>query len=133
MKTFAIAYLSTLILFLAIDAIWLGVVARKFYQDQLGDLMLPSPNILVAAVFYVFFAAAIVVLAVRPGLEAGSFWTAAGCGALLGLAAYGTYNITNILTLKNWPVPLSVVDIIWGTVLTGVASAGGYAVARHFG
>lgn len=131
MKTSAIAYLSTLILFLAIDAIWLGLVARKFYQDQLGDLMLPSPNFAIAAVFYVFFAAAIVVLAVRPGLEAGSLLTAAGYGALLGLAAYGTHDITNLSTLKNWPVTVSVVDMIWGTVLTGLASAGGYAAARH--
>lgn len=132
MKTFGIAYLSTLVLFLAIDAIWLGLVARKFYQEQLGDLMLPSPNLSVAAVFYLFFAAAIVVLAVRPGLEAGSLWTATGYGALLGLAAYGTYDITNLSTLKSWPVSLSIVDMIWGTVLTGVASAGGYSVARHF-
>jgi uncharacterized membrane protein len=133
MKTFGIAYFSTLILFLAIDAIWLGVVARKFYQEQLDDLMLPSPNLAVAAVFYLFFAAAIVVLAVRPGLEVGSLWTAAGYGALLGLAAYGAYDVTNLSTLKNWPVTLSVVDMTWGTVLTGLASAGGYAVARHFG
>ena len=133
MKTFGIAYFSTLVLFLAIDAIWLGVVARKFYQKQLGDLMLPSPNLAVATVFYLFFAAAIVVLAVRPGLEVGSLWTAAGNGALLGLAAYGIYDITNLSTIKNWPVTLSVVDMIWGTVLTGLASAGGYAVARHYG
>jgi uncharacterized membrane protein len=133
MKTFGIAYFSTLVLFLAIDAIWLSVIARKFYQQQLGDLMLPSPNLGVAAVFYLFFAAAIVVLAVQPGLEVGSLWTAAGYGALLGLAAYGTYDITNLSTLKNWPVTLSVVDMIWGTVLTGLASAGGYAVTRYYG
>lgn len=131
-KTFGIAYLSTLVLVLAIDAIWLGLVARRFYQEQLGDLMLPSPNLAVAAVFYLFFAAAIVILAVRPGLEAGSIWTAAGYGALLGLAAYGTYDITNLSTLKNWPLSLSIVDMIWGNVLTGVASGGGYALARHF-
>lgn len=132
MKTFGIAYIATLVSFLAIDAIWLGVVARKFYQEQLGDLMLPSPNFAVAAVFYLCFAAAIVLLAVRPGLEEGSLWTAAGYGAVLGLAAYGTYDMTNLSTLKNWPVSLSIVDMIWGTVLTAVASVSGYAVARHF-
>jgi uncharacterized membrane protein len=110
-----------------------GRSCPQFYQKQLGDLMLPSPNLAVATVFYLFFAVAIVVLAVRPGLEVGSLWTAAGKGALLGLAAYGTYDITNLSTIKNWPVTLSVVDMIWGTVLTGLASAGGYAVARHYG
>lgn len=132
MKTFGIAYIGTLVSFLAIDALWLGVVARKFYQEQLGDLMLPSPNFAVAAVFYLFFAAAIVALAVRPGLEVGSLWTAAGFGAVLGLAAYGTYDMTNLSTLKNWPASLSIVDMIWGTVLTAIASVSGYAVARHF-
>lgn len=131
-KTFGIAYIATLVSFLAIDAIWLGAVARKFYQQQLGDLMLPSPNFAVAAVFYLFFAAAIVVLAVRPGLEAGSPWTAAGYGAVLGLAAYGTYDITNLSTLKNWPIPLSIVDMIWGAVITAIASVSGYAATRHF-
>lgn len=132
MKTFGIAYIGTLVSFLAIDALWLGVVARKFYQEQLGDLMLPSPNFAVAAVFYLFFPAAIVALAFRPGLEVGSLWTAAGFGAVLGLAAYGTYDMTNLSTLKNWPASLSIVDMIWGTVLTAIASVSGYAVARHF-
>lgn len=132
MKTFGIAYIGSLFSFLAIDAIWLGFLARKFYQEQLGDLMLPSPNFAVAAVFYLFFPAAIVVLAVRPGLEAGSLWTAAGYGAVFGLAAYGTYDMTNLSTLKNWPVSLTIVDMIWGTVLTAIASVSGYAVARHF-
>jgi len=75
MKTLGIAYAGTLISFLLIDAIWLGVLAKNFYRDQLGDMMLPSPNFAVAAVFYLFFAIAIVILAVRPGLEAGSVWT----------------------------------------------------------
>lgn len=133
MKTMGIAYAGTLISFLLIDAIWLGLVARNFYQRQLGDMMLPSPNFSVAAIFYVFFAVAIVVLAVRPGLEAGSIWTAVGYAAVLGLAAYGTYDMTNLSTLKNWPVPMTIVDLIWGTVLTSVASACGYAAVRYFG
>jgi len=107
MKTFGIAYAGTLFSFLLIDAVWLGLIAKSFYRDQLGDLMLPSPNLAVAAMFYLFFAAAIVILAVRPGLDVGSLWTAVGYGALLGLAAYGTYDMTNLSTLKGWPVTLS--------------------------
>lgn len=133
MKTLGIAYAGTLLSFLLVDAIWLGLIAKNFYRDQLGDLMLPSPNFAVAAIFYLFFAVAIVFLAVRPGLEAGSLWTAIGYGALLGLAAYGTYDMTNLSTLKGWPLTLSVVDMVWGTVLTAVASACGYASVRHFG
>lgn len=132
MKTIAIAYLGTLVSFLMIDAIWLGLVARTFYQRQLGDMMLPSPNFAVAAVFYLFFAIAIVVLAVRPGLEAGSIWTAVGYAAVLGLAAYGTYDMTNLSTLKGWPIPVTIADLVWGTFLTSVASACGYASARYF-
>lgn len=133
MKTMGIAYAGTLVSFLLIDAIWLGLVARSFYQRQLGDMMLLSPNLVVAAIFYLFFAVAIVMLAVRPGLEVGSIWTAIGYAAVLGLAAYGTYDITNLSTLKNWPVTMTIVDLIWGTVLTSVASACGYSAARYFG
>lgn len=133
MKTMGIAYAGTLVSFLLIDAIWLGLVARSFYERQLGDMMLPSPNLVVAAIFYLFFTVAIVVLAVRPGLDARSIWMAAGHAAVLGLAAYGTYDMTNLSTLKNWPVPMTIVDLIWGTVLTSVASACGYTAARYFG
>ncbi|GGG22620.1 membrane protein [Rhizobium wenxiniae] len=133
MKTLGIAYAGTLISFLLIDAIWLGVLAKNFYRDQLGDMMLSTPNFAVAAVFYLFFAIAIVLLAVRPGLEAGSLWTTVGHGAILGLAAYGTYDMTNLSTLKNWPAPLTIVDLVWGTVLTAAGSACGYAAARQFG
>jgi uncharacterized membrane protein len=130
MKSLAIAYVATLVSFLAIDAVWLGVIAGKLYREKLGDLMLPSPKLGIAAIFYLFFAVAIVILAIKPGLDAGSLWVAIGSGALLGLAAYGTYDITNLSTLKNWPASLVVIDMIWGTVLTGVASACGYIAAR---
>lgn len=133
MKTLAIAYAGTLIAFLLLDALWLGLVARSFYQRQLGDMMLPSPNFGVAAIFYVFFVVAIVILAVRPGLDAGSVWTAVGYGAVLGLAAYGTYDMTNLSTLKGWPIPMTIADLVWGTALTGIASAGGYGAVRYFG
>ncbi|KQZ56740.1 hypothetical protein ASD54_25065 [Rhizobium sp. Root149] len=133
MKTLGIAYAGTLISFLLIDAIWLGVVAKNFYREQLGDMMLPSPNFVVAALFYLFFAVAIVILAVRPGIEAGSIWTSIGYGAILGLAAYGTYDMTNLSTLKGWPVALTIVDLAWGTALTAATSACGHAAVRQFG
>jgi uncharacterized membrane protein len=132
MKLLSIAYAGTLISFLLIDALWLGTVARSFYRNQLGDMMLPSPNLAAAAIFYIVFAIAVVILAVRPGLEAGSISAAIGYGAVLGLAAYGTYDMTNLSTLKGWPVQLTIVDLVWGTILTGISSASGYATARYF-
>ncbi|KQS67937.1 hypothetical protein ASG39_06250 [Rhizobium sp. Leaf371] len=133
MKTYLIAYAGTLLSFLVVDAVWLGVVARTFYRDQLGDLMSPQPNLAVAAVFYLFFAVAIVILAVLPGLRAGSLMTTIGYGAVLGLAAYGTYDITNLSTLRNWPAMLSVVDMIWGTFLTALGAACGFFAVRWLG
>ncbi|OQP85077.1 hypothetical protein BTR14_17095 [Rhizobium rhizosphaerae] len=129
MKAALTAYAATLVTFLAIDAVWLGLVARTFYRDQLGELMLPQPNFVAAAVFYLFFAVAVVILAVMPGLRAGSILVAMGYGAVLGLAAYGTYDMTNLSTLKGWPALMSFVDMGWGTILTAVsAGAGAYAV-----
>ncbi|HTO34260.1 MAG TPA: DUF2177 family protein [Pararhizobium sp.] len=132
MKSVLFAYAGTLLSFLAADAIWLGLVARTFYRDQLGALMLPSPNFAVAALFYLFFAVAIVVLAVMPGFKAGSFTLAVGYGAVLGLAAYGTYDITNLATLKSWPPIVSMVDMAWGTFVTALSAGCGFVLARSF-
>lgn len=133
MKMISLAYAGTLISFFLIDAIWLGFVAKNFYRDQLGHLMRPKLKFAVAGIFYAFFAVAIVILAVLPGLEAGSLWMTIGYGAVLGLAAYGTYEMTNLSTIRGWPVLMSIVDLFWGTMLTAVASACGYLAARHFG
>ncbi|ACI54263.1 putative membrane protein [Rhizobium leguminosarum] len=133
MKTALLAYAGTFLTLLVCDGIWLGLVARNFYRDQLGALMLPSPNLAVAALFYLFFAAAVVVLAVLPSLSAGSIATALIHGAILGLAAYGTYDITNLATLRNWPLTMSLIDMAWGTLLTALTAVGGYLAVRILG
>ncbi|WP_455272203.1 DUF2177 family protein [Rhizobium herbae] len=132
MKTVLIAYAGTFSSLLIADAIWLGLVARTFYRDQLGELMLPSPNFAIASIFYVFFAMAVVLLAVMPGVKAGSFLTALGYGAVLGLAAYGTYDITNLATLKGWPPIVSMVDMAWGTFVTSLSASCGLLACRYF-
>lgn len=132
MKTQVIAYAGALMTLLVLDVIWLGLVARTFYRDQLGELMLPSPNLGIAVVFYVFFAVAIVFLATRPGLSSASITIAIIHGAVLGLAAYGTYDVTNLATLKNWPLAMSIVDVLWGGFVTAMAAAGGYLAVRAF-
>lgn len=133
MKTSLLAYAGVFLTLLVCDGLWLGLIARNFYRDQLGALMLPSPNLAVAALFYLFFAAAVVVLAVLPALSAGSVATVFLHGAILGLAAYGTYDITNLATLRNWPVVMSLVDMAWGTALTALTAVGGYLTVRFFG
>ncbi|NCT40293.1 MAG: DUF2177 family protein [Alphaproteobacteria bacterium] len=121
-----IAYAVTTISFLAIDAVWLGVVAKKFYSDQMGDLMLDNINFAVAAVFYLFYTVGIVVFAIKPAIAADNILLALGYGALFGFLAYGTYDFTNMATVKDWPFLMSFVDIAWGTVLTASAAGIGF-------
>ena len=132
MPTFITAYIATIVIFLAIDFVWLKYVALTFYRNNLGDLMLEQPKLGIAAGFYLMYAAAVVVLAVLPALRANDWSTALLYGALLGMAAYGTYDITNLATLKNWPAIVTIVDWIWGTVLTGTVALLAFLVTRWF-
>lgn len=132
MKTFVIAYGGAFLTLMVLDAIWLGLMARSFYVPLLSHLMAPNPNFAVAALFYVFYTMAVVILASNPAFAAGSIMTAIGLGAVLGFAAYGTYDFTNLATLKDWPVIVTVVDIIWGTFLTAASATGGYLALRQF-
>jgi uncharacterized membrane protein len=124
------AYVATTIIFLAADAVWLGVVAKKYYAAQLGHLMRPDINMGVAAVFYLFYTIGIVVFAIKPAYAAQNMWHALGYGALFGLLAYGTYDITNMATLKDWPIKMSLIDMAWGTCLTGFAALAGYIITQ---
>ncbi len=124
------AYALTLIVFLALDFLWLGLVARGFYAAQLGSLMRDNINFLAAGGFYLAYVAGIVYFAVAPALAEGSWRKAAVNGALLGLLAYGTYDMTNLATLRNWPVAVSLVDMVWGGVITGLAALLGFALTR---
>lgn len=114
-----------------IDAIWLSVVANKFYKDQLGPLLLEKPNMVAAVLFYVIFVVGIVVFAVLPAVAAGDWKVALGYGALLGLVAYATYDLTNLATLKGFPVKIVIVDLIWGTVLTGTVATLTYLIVNR--
>jgi len=123
-------YGGTLLTFLALDALWLGVVARSFYARQLGDLLRNDPRWGAAALFYLIYVGGVVVLAVLPALEGRSPGKALGLGALLGLVAYGAYDLTNLATLRGFPTRMVAVDLAWGTVLTGVVAWAGYGVGR---
>jgi uncharacterized membrane protein len=124
-------YLVLLAAFFAIDMLWLGVIARSFYQQQLGFLMAPSPNWLVAILFYLLFIMGIMFFVVSPGLESGSLQATLVRAALFGLITYATYDLTNLATLKDWPVMLSVVDMLWGTFLSVSVSAIGFIAGKR--
>ena len=111
-------YFAVLIAFFAIDMVWLGLVARGFYRQQLGFLLAPNPNWLAAIVFYLLFIAGILFFVVVPGLEADSLRATLLRAALFGLITYATYDLTNLATIKDWPLLVTVVDMIWGVVLS---------------
>ncbi len=105
-----------------IDALWLSVIANKFYKSQIGSLLLEKPNMPAAVLFYFIYVVGIVAFVLSPALEKGSWQHAVGYGALFGFVAYATYDLTNLATLKGWTTKLVVVDLLWGAVLTaGVA------------
>jgi uncharacterized membrane protein len=130
--TYVLAYLGTAIAFLGLDFLWLGTVAIGFYRSRIGELLLDQPNFLAAGLFYLFYVAGIVYFAVQPALLSGSWTTAAIAGGILGFIAYGTYDMTNMATLKNWSPAVSAIDMAWGTCLTAFAAVVGYWVAQKF-
>ena len=124
-------YLATLIAFFAIDMIWLGLVARTFYRKYLGFLLAPSTNWLAAIIFYLLFIVGILVFVVLPGLENNSLKTTLMRAALFGLVSYATYDLTNLATVKNWPMIVSIVDIAWGIVLSVLVSLIGFWAGKR--
>ena len=131
MKIVLSAYAATAAAFLAIDAIWLSTMADRLYRPLLGDMLAPSFALAPAVLFYLIYIGGIVFFAILPALEQRRLGKAVLNGAVLGFVAYATYDLTNQATLKNWPVIITVADMIWGTLLTATASALGYAAARR--
>lgn len=126
-------YLLTVPVFFLIDMVWLAFVARNFYKEQLHSLLSPRVNWTAALLFYFIYIAGILFFAVRPGLEAGSLARACLSGALFGFFTYATYDLTNLATLRDWPVLVSVVDIGWGTVLCTLVSGAAYLIGARLG
>jgi len=131
MKHFIKLYLVSLASFFAIDMVWLGLIASSFYRKHLGYLMAPNTNWLAAIIFYLLFIFGIVYFVLIPGLKSSSMKGTLLRAALYGLITYATYDLTNLATLKDWPVVLSIVDMTWGTVLSMSVSAIGYTAGRR--
>jgi uncharacterized membrane protein len=121
-RDFAKCYLLALVGLLVLDGIWLGCVAWPFYRSQIGFLLSESPNWAAAGVFYLLFTVGLVVFVVSPSLRGGSVSLAVLRGGFFGLVCYATYDLTNLATVKGWPLLVTVVDLVWGTVLTATTT-----------
>lgn len=130
MSSILVVYVATLLILLGIDAVWLATAADILYRPQLGALLLDRFKVGPAALFYLLYAAGVVRFAVLPALAAGRWNSALVNGALLGLLAYGTYDLTNQATLKGWSAVVTVADLCWGACLTGVSASLAYGAAR---
>lgn len=123
MKTHIIAYVFVLLPMLAIDAVWLKTMSKRFYKVRIGSLMAESPRPVPAVFFYLIYVLGPTFLVVAPAVNDGTGYLKAFLlGALVGLVAYGTYDLTNQATLMEWPTIVTVVDLVWGALLTGVVS-----------
>lgn len=125
LKLYAIA----LPVFFAIDMLWLGVIAKNFYRSQIGTLMKSNPNWTAAIIFYLIFIAGLVVFVIAPAVEKASWMHALLFGALFGFVCYATYDLTNLAVAKDWPLLVTIVDLIWGAVLAASVSTVTYFIA----
>jgi uncharacterized membrane protein len=130
MSRLVLAYVGTLVTFCVLDLLWLGFVAKGFYQAQVGDLLLPRPNWLPALLLYSLYAAGVVWFVVVPAQQADSLVRAVLAGAAFGLVVYATYDLTNLAVLKGWTVGVAIADILWGAAVTAASAAGGFALSR---
>lgn len=126
-------YLATLVAFFAIDMLWLGLIARTFYKKYLGYLMAPSVNWYAALIFYLLFIAGVLVFVVVPGLKENSLRLTIIRAVLFGLITYATYDLTNLATVRDWPLLVTVVDLVWGMVLTTLVGIAGFFAGKWLG
>jgi len=127
-----IGYLLTVLVFLAIDLVWLGVLAKGLYQRYLGHL-LGDVNWAAALIFYLLFIVGIFIFAIMPAVERDSAWHAVLMGGLFGFFTYATYDLTNLATLADWPLGIVFIDIAWGIVLTASVAFAGYHIMTWLG
>lgn len=127
---YIILYLACAVIFFGLDFVWLTSVTDRFYRPQLGGLLLDNPNLVIAGLFYLAYLVGVVLLVAAPA--EGDVVKALLMGAVLGFVAYGTYDLTNLATVKGFSPAVAVVDMAWGTFLTGVSAAGGVWISRFF-
>ena len=123
-------YFASLAVFFAVDMFWLGLVASSFYKKHLGYLMAPTINWYAAIIFYLLFILGILVFVVLPGIKENSLPNTILRAAFFGLITYATYDLTNLATVKDWPLTVTLVDLVWGMVLSTIVSVSGFYVAK---
>ena len=123
-------YLLTLPVFFGIDMLWIGIMAKDFYRNNLGHLLRPDINWAAALIFYLLYIVGILIFATLPALEKQSLRQAVVLGALFGFFAYTTYDLSNLATLKDWPVNVVFVDILWGMFVTASVAAASFFIGR---
>lgn len=126
-------YLITTAVFFGLDFIWLSTATSRIYKPYLGDLLAEKPNLPVAAAFYLVYIVGLIALAIIPGLREGAVTGALWRGALFGLLAYATYDLTNLATIRGWAWQISLIDMVWGTVLNSAVAIVGYYAGRWLG
>ena len=130
MLRFFTAYVCTAAILFPLDLIWIGAIAKNFYRDGLGPIMAEKPNIAVAVAFYVLYVVGLCLFVVVPALTENAWKHAVLWGALFGLFAYATYDLTNLATLTQFPARIAIVDMAWGTFLSSVSCTAGFFIAR---
>ncbi|HXQ51922.1 MAG TPA: DUF2177 family protein [Stellaceae bacterium] len=130
MRAYLAAYGATLVVLLVFDMAWLSTVGASVYRPRLGALLLDRPVLWAAALFYLVYAVGVVVFAVAPAMRSESWTRALWAGALFGVFAYATYDLTNLATVRGWSGLVTVLDIGWGAVLTALAASAGTITAR---
>ena len=130
MTKYAASFGVIALIMTALDALWIGVIAKSLYQQGIGHLMAQSPRLGAAALFYAVYAVGLLIFVVTPTSEASNWHMPLMRGALFGFFAYATYDLTNLATLKDWPIGLSVLDIAWGSGASAAAAVGGYFAYR---
>ena len=129
-KSVIFSYLLTFVVFLVVDMLWLGVIAKGIYQKYLGGFLTDNVNWTAAIIFYLIFVVGISIFAIYPSVSKGSVYHAILFGALFGFFTYATYDLTNLATLKGWPLAIVFIDIIWGSVLSAIVSFSGFYIVK---
>ena len=129
-KSILISYLLTFVVFLMVDMLWLGVIAKNTYQKYLGGFLADNVNWTAAVIFYLIFVVGISIFAIYPAVNKGSVFNAILMGALFGFFTYATYDLTNLATLKGWPLKIVFIDILWGSTLSAIVSFSGYYIVK---